>query len=177
MAKCLYCVSEADTHEHVIPAAFGEFKDGPRLQAPVCSVCNSQRLGLLDEQVARCGPEGFMREFYGVKGRAHHTKVNPFVRGSAGGKRLEFSTFDREVGVEVNLEIHDGIVTQMCELIFVETETGKVHHIPLKESMTESDSVPKLSGEQLRSPSRRGCRAIRTNKHGLRSCCRNIRRE
>ena len=37
MAKCLYCVSEADTHEHVIPAAFGEFKDGPRLQAPVCS--------------------------------------------------------------------------------------------------------------------------------------------
>ncbi len=136
MAKCLYCDADGDTHEHVIPAAFGEFKDAPRLQAPVCSVCNSQRLGLLDEQVARCGPEGFMREFYGVTGRAHHTKVNPFVRGSAGGKRLEFFTFDREVGVEVNLEIRNGVVTQMCELIFVETETGKVHHIPLKESMT-----------------------------------------
>jgi len=136
MAKCLYCDAKGDTHEHVIPAAFGEFKDAPRLQTAVCAVCNSQRLGLLDEQVARCGPEGFMREFYGVAGRAHHTKVNPFARGSAGGKRLEFSTFDREVGVEVNLEIRDGVVSQMCELIFVEIETGKVHHIPLKESMT-----------------------------------------
>lgn len=136
MAKCLYCDSDGDTREHVIPAAFGEFRDAPELQAPVCSVCNNQRLGLLDEQVARCGPEGFMREFYGVKGRAHHTTVNPFARGSAGGSRLEFSTFDREVGVEVNLEVRDGAVTQMCELILVETETRKAHHFPLTETMT-----------------------------------------
>ena len=136
MTKCLYCDSDGDTRKHGIPAAFGEFRDAPELQAPVCSVCNNQRLGLLDEQVARCGPEGFMREFYGVKGRAHHTTVNPFARGSAGGSRPEFSTFDREVGVEVNLEIRDGIVTQMCELILVETETGKAHHFPLTKTMT-----------------------------------------
>jgi hypothetical protein len=136
MAKCLYCSSDGNTREHVIPAAFGEFRDAPELQAPVCSVCNNQRLSLLDEQVARCGPEGFMREFYGVKGRPHHTRVSPFARGSAGGSRLEFSTFDREVGVEVNLEIRDGIVTQMCELILVETGTGKAHHFPLTETTT-----------------------------------------
>jgi hypothetical protein len=136
MAKCLYCDSDGNTHEHVIPAAFGEFRNAPELQAPVCSACNNQRLGLLDEQVARCGPEGFMREFYGVKGRDHHTPVNPFARGSAGGSRLEFSTFDQEVGVEVNLEIREGVVTQMCELILVETETGKAHHFPLTEAMT-----------------------------------------
>lgn len=77
-----------------------------------------------------------MREFYGVKGRAYHTRVNPFARGSSGGSRLEFSTFDREVGVEVNLEIKDGVVAQMCELILVEKETGKAHHFPLTEAMT-----------------------------------------
>jgi hypothetical protein len=151
MAKCLYCNSDGDTREHVIPAAFGEFRDAPELQVPVCSICNNQRLGLLDEQVARCGPEGFMREFYGVKGRAHHATVNPFARGSAGGSRLEFSTFDREVGVEVNLEIRDGVVTQMCELILVETETGKAHHFPLTKTTTadqlrtavETRAIPK----------------------------------
>ena len=136
MPKCLYCNSEGDTREHVIPAAFGEFRDAPELPILICAVCNNQRLGLLDEQVARCGPEAFMREFYGVKGRAHHSAVNPFARGSAGGKRLEFSTFDREAGVEVNLEIRDGVVTQMCELILIETTTGKVHHFPLSEAMT-----------------------------------------
>jgi hypothetical protein len=136
MAKCLYCCSDGDTREHVVPAAFGEFRDAPELQVPVCSVCNNQRLGRLDEQVARCGPEAFMREFYRVKGRAHHAAVNPFARGSAGGSRLEFSTFDREVGVEVNLEIRDGVVTQMCELILVETATGKTHHFPLTEATT-----------------------------------------
>lgn len=136
MAKCLYCDAEGDTHEHVIPAAFGEFQGAPALAAPVCALCNNERLNHLDQQVARCGPEGFMREFYGVKGREHHTRVNPFARGSAGGRRLEFSTFDREVGVEVNLELQDGVVTQMCELILVEKETGKSHHFPLTESTT-----------------------------------------
>ncbi len=77
-----------------------------------------------------------MRKFYGVQGRPENAIVNPFVRGSAGGRRLEFSTFDREVGVEVNLEIVNGVVTQMCELIFVEAESGKVHHLPLSENMT-----------------------------------------
>jgi hypothetical protein len=131
MGKCLYCDFEATTLEHVIPAAFGEFEGAPNLEDRLCTICNNQRLSLLDEQISRCGPEGFMREFYGVKGRAQHYSINPFARGSAGGQRLEFTTFDSEVGVEVNLEMRNGIVTQMCEIIFIETETAKVHHIPL----------------------------------------------
>ena len=136
MARCLYCNAEGDTTEHVIPAAFGDFRDAPRLQTPVCRTCNNERLGRLDEQLARCGPEGFMRSFYNVTGRPRHEEVNPFARGSAGGSRLEFSTFDREVGVEVNLEIRDGVAVQMCELILVEKETGKAHHFPLTEATT-----------------------------------------
>lgn len=136
MSKCLYCASDADSLEHALPAAFGEFMGAPNLNGRICAGCNTRRLSLLDQQIARCGPEGFMRKFYGVQGRPENAKVNPFARGSAGGRRLEFSTFDREVGVEVNLEIENGIVTQMCELIFVETESRRVHHLPLSENMT-----------------------------------------
>ena len=35
-----------------------------------------------------------------------------------------------------NLEIRDGVVTQMCELILIETATGKAHHLPLTEATT-----------------------------------------
>src|ERR1700680_965979 len=98
MNKCLYCPTEADSQEHVLPAAFGEFMDAPNLDGYICGPCNNERLGLLDQQIARCGPEGLLRKFYDVKGRAEHAKVNPFARGSAGGRRIEFSTFDREFG-------------------------------------------------------------------------------
>jgi hypothetical protein len=136
MSTCLYCTTEANSLEHPLPAAFGEFTNAPMLDRRVCAGCNTRRLSLLDQQIARCGPEGLMRKFYGVQGRPENAKVNPFVRGSAGGRRLEFSTFDREVGVEVNLEIENGVVRQMCELIFVETESGRTCHLPLTEGMT-----------------------------------------
>jgi hypothetical protein len=152
MAKCLYCAAAGETEEHVIPAAFGEFRSAPKLPAPLCPKCNNERLNLLDQQVARCGPEGFMREFYGIKGRAHKTKVNPFVRGSAGGSRLEFSTFDREVGVEVHLEAVDGVVTQMCELILVETGTGRAHHFPLTERTTADELRSAVARKNVAAP-------------------------
>lgn len=136
MKTCLYCTAEANSLEHVLPAAFGEFKDAPNLNNYICASCNNGPLGLLDQQIARCGPEALLRKFYAVEGRAEHTKVNPFARGSAKSQRLEFSTFDRELGVEVNLEIENGNVTQLCEVIFVETASGKVHHLPLSETMT-----------------------------------------
>jgi hypothetical protein len=37
MAKCLYCDSDGDTREHVVPAAFGEFRDAPELRVVVRS--------------------------------------------------------------------------------------------------------------------------------------------
>ena len=117
-------------------AAFGEFTDAPNLVDRVCAGCNTRRLSCLDQQVARSGPEGLLRKFYAVQGRPDNAKVNPFGRGSAGARRVELSAFDREVGVEVNLEIQDGVVTQLCELIFLEIASGKTHHFPLNESMT-----------------------------------------
>ena len=134
---CLYCSAAPDTTEHVLPAAFGYFKNAPMLQDRLCPDCNNKRLGLLDQQLARCGMEGFFRRYYGILGRKDHDPVNPFVRGSAGGKRIEATTFDKEHGREVAIEIgSDGQGSQLCALTLIEEESGKHHHIPLHPAMT-----------------------------------------
>jgi len=133
--QCLYCRAPANSLEHVLPAAFGEFAGAPNLDGRICEQCNGKRLGLLDEQLARCGAEGFFRKWYGIEGRAHHEKVNPFYRGSAGGRRQEFSSRDPVWGLEVNLEVENGQARQMRELIFVE-RSGKTYHLPIQENST-----------------------------------------
>lgn len=69
-------------------------------------------------------------------GSPREREGEPVCARQCGGRRLEFSTFDREVGVEVNLEIENGVVRQICELIFVESESGRTCHLPLTEEMT-----------------------------------------
>jgi hypothetical protein len=141
MLNCLYCSNSAVSMEHVLPAAFGYFKGSPMLPSRLCADCNNRRLGLLDEQLARCGPEGFFRRYYGIEGRKKHADVNLFARNSAGGKRIEVTTFDAKVGREVCIEVNNGLATQLCAISFIEKTTGKTHHIPLN---------PKMSAEQLR---------------------------
>ena len=94
MAICIYCPQTADSLEHPLPAAFGEFENAPHLVDRICRKCNNERLGVLDEQLTRCGPEAFIRRFYGVQGRGSHDPVNSFYRGSAKGQRLEMKVFD-----------------------------------------------------------------------------------
>src|ERR1700685_2262967 len=116
MGLCLYSDLPADSLEHTLPAAFGEFENAPELLNRVCMKCNNTTLGKLDEQLARCGPEGFLRKFFGVQGRRSHDKVNPFERGSAGGQRLDVRAWDDKRGVEVALEFENGSPRNMREL-------------------------------------------------------------
>jgi hypothetical protein len=129
-ARCIYCQAQADSLEHPIPAAFGEFRDAPHLEGRICGKCNN-RLGLLDEQFTRCGPEALLRRFYGVQGRATHETVNIFQRGSAGGHRLDLRAKDNALGIEVLLEIENGTARQMCQIVFVE-KSGKTHHLLIR---------------------------------------------
>ena len=78
---CLYCSAAPDTTEHVLPAAFGSSKNAPILQDRLCPDCNNKRLGLLDQQLARCGMGGPFAQIYGILGRKDHDPVNPFVQG------------------------------------------------------------------------------------------------
>lgn len=141
MSTCIYCQEIADSLEHPLPAAFGEFENAPQLVDRICRKCNNERLGVLDEQLTRCGPEAFIRRFYGVQGRMTHDPVNSFYRGSAKGRRLEIGVFDPKLGFEVLLECDNGVFRQLCQLVFIEQPGGKSHHLPICEG---------ISPEQLR---------------------------
>jgi hypothetical protein len=132
--ECLYCPRLPKSIEHPLPAAFGEFENAPLLHDRICRECN-RRLGQLDEQLARCGPEGFLRQFYGIKGRPPKGEpVNPFLRGSAGGRRLVMKSFDQNLGMDVLLAIEKGVPRQLPQVIFV--KDGQVHHVPLSKNTT-----------------------------------------
>jgi len=133
--NCIYCPEPAGSLEHPLPAAFGEFQGAPYLHDRICRQCNNRRLGILDEQLARCGPEAFFRKLYGVQGRSTHNKVNPFERGSAGGRRLDLRATDAKLGIEVALECEKGTYRQMRQIVFVE-KSGKTHHLPIREGTT-----------------------------------------
>jgi hypothetical protein len=132
---CIYCPKAGDSLEHPLLAAFGEFKNAPLLKDRLCSDCNNRRLGLLDEQYIRSGPEAFLRRFYGVKGRTGQESVNVFERGSAGGRRLEMKAMDSKLGIEVLSECSNGTYRQMRQLVFVEKE-GTTKHLPIREGTT-----------------------------------------
>jgi len=133
MAICIYCPQTADSLEHPLPAALGEFENAPQLVDRICRKCNSERMGVLDEQLTRCGPEAFIRRFYGVHGRPTHDPVNSFYRGSAKGHRLEMAVFDPNLGYDVLLECDNGVFRQMCQLVFIEQPGKKAYHLPIRE--------------------------------------------
>jgi hypothetical protein len=131
---CIYCSESPDSLEHPLPVAFGEFRDAPHLEDRICKQCNN-RLGLLDEQLTRCGPEALFRRFYGIQGRSTHEKVDIFERGSAGGQRLDLRARDNALGIDVLLEIENGTARQMRQIVFVE-KSGKTHHLPIRAAST-----------------------------------------
>lgn len=152
MNRCLYCSEEPRSEEHPLPAAFGEFINAPTLKDYICGQCNSKRIGLLDEQYVRCGPEGLLRKKFGIEGREHHEKVNPFYRGSAGGRRIEFLAWDDAFQCEVNVELLGGNQgRQLCELILKE-KSGQTspHHIALKPEMTPEELLKIFAGLKMK---------------------------
>ena len=128
--RCLYCGGSPNSVEHPLPAAFGEFEGAPLLQERLCRDCNT-RLGLLDEQFARSGPEGFLRRYFGIRGRG--AGVSPFERGSAGASRLSMKSVDDNLGCEILLEVESGVPRQMCQIVFI--KEGVAYHIPLRKDM------------------------------------------
>lgn len=107
----------------------------------ICRPCNNTRLGILDEQVTRCGPEAFFRRLYGVVGRSEHNEVNPFYRPSAGGARLEMRAYDAQLGCEILIECDNGAYRQQTQIVFIEP-SGRTRHLPIR----PNDSPERLRG-------------------------------
>jgi hypothetical protein len=151
-ARCLYCDNVPASLEHPLPAAFGEFVNSPLLENRICGDCNAKRIGLLDEQFARCGPEALLRTQLGVVGREHHEKINPFYRGSAGGGRIEARAWDNNFQCYVNLEFLGGNqARQITEMIFID-EAGKDHHVALTPKMTVENLRMRVENLRLKQP-------------------------
>ena len=131
---CIYCPEPANSLEHPLLAAFGEFKNAPLLKDRLCARCNTH-LGILDEQYIRCGPEAFLRRVYGIQGRTGQESVNVFERGSAGGRRLAMKADDAKIGIEVLSECTNGTYRQMRQTVFVEKE-GTTKAFPIREGTT-----------------------------------------
>lgn len=142
MADCIYCGSRAESLEHPLPAAFGEFEHAPLLQDVICVGCNNT-LGLNDEQFSRCGPEGLLRRYFKIEGRERDEKVNPHYRRSAGGGRLKTTAYDPALGTDVEIEFLGGRQgRQLCQLLIKE-EDGTSHRIPIPPDLADASRIRK----------------------------------
>lgn len=152
MGHCLYCNEVPYTEEHPLSAALGEFSGAPTLINRICKQCNERRIGVLDEQFVRCGPAAVLRKRFGVEGREHHQKVNPFYRGSAGGKAIRFLSWDESLQCELLIEVTGG--NQGCQLaqLILRGQSGPRHHIPLTPTMTSQYLRQEIAALKLTFP-------------------------
>jgi hypothetical protein len=77
-----------------------------------------------------------LRKRYGIEGREHHQKVNPFYRGSAGGRPIRFLCWDESFECEVLVELIGGNEARQLSQLIVKGQSGPHHHIPLTPAMT-----------------------------------------
>lgn len=152
MGQCLYCTASPDSEEHPLSAGFGEFNEAPVLRNRVCRECNNNRIGLLDEQFLRCGPAAVLRKRFGIKGREHHEKMNPFYRGSAGGQRITFLAWDEAFGCEVLVELIDGEQGRQLSQLIIKGQEEAQHHIPLTPTTTVAVLRQQIAALKLVAP-------------------------
>jgi len=135
MACCIYCGNDADSEEHPLPRALGKFKGYVKLLGRVCSLCN-RKCGKLDEQLSRSGIEGWHRIRLEIEGRKAHEKVNPFYRGSAGGKPIEMVGLNPTTGRAVPLELKGGNEVEELRCVTLTGEDGTDYLIRIPDNMT-----------------------------------------
>ncbi len=135
MTSCIYCPQEANSEEHHLPLALGKFKGYVALKDRLCSSCNS-KCGKLDEQLSRSGIEAWHRKRLGIGGRKAHKKVNPFYRGSAGGKAIEMTAAHPVTGKVVPLELLGGNEVRELRCVTLTAEDGTDYVIRIFDGMT-----------------------------------------
>ncbi len=134
-AGCIYCGDTNFSREHGMLRCLGEFEGYEGLLDRVCAGCNNG-FKKIDEQLCRSGREAFFREYLGIEGRKHHGKVNPFYRGSAGGKRIEVEAVSSEHGVPpIALELTDGTLRERRQITIIDGN-GHRYQIPFQDKMT-----------------------------------------
>ncbi len=153
MPKCIYCrEKEANSEEHAIPAAFGtdNIKGFEKLLGKLCEKCN-QKIGHIEEQFLRCGPEAFFRKMLIIKGRKKHDEVNIFHRGSLGGKpiRVEVQNPDELCNFLCEPSSESGNLTYSNQLSLRNPE-GFIVNVPIPDNINTADKLIEMLKRQER---------------------------
>ncbi len=90
----------------------------------------------MDEQLCRSGIEAFFRKHLEIEGRSGHEKVNPFHRGSAGGKRLEMIAVNQKTGEDVPLELVGGNRVTELRCVTLTADDDSTYVITIPDKMT-----------------------------------------
>jgi hypothetical protein len=140
--KCIYCGSTGPFNkEHALPMCLGEFKGFPPLIDKVCINCNKE-IGKFEEQFGRSGPEAFFRKYLNIEGRNTHGKVNPFERGSAGAKPIDFIACLPGEDIEILWEPHlgEGTVHEVRQIVFID-DKGKSYPFRIPNWINNTDQL------------------------------------
>jgi len=140
--KCIYCDSIGPfSKEHALPRSLGEFSGFPLLIKRVCTKCNED-IGRLEEQFGRSGPGAFFREYLNIDGRDTHNKVNPFQRGSAGAKPIDFTALLPGEDIKVLWEFNPGekTVREVRQIVFID-DKGKSYPLRIHKWMNNTDQL------------------------------------
>jgi len=159
--KCIYCNSNAaNSDEHHFPACLGMDKiiNYRMLKDKLCEECNI-KIGKVEEQFCRCGPEAFFRVLLNIRGRAYHKKVNPFYRGSAGGHRITNITDHPTKDCTLYCELKPG--EEDCHparQIILKDKNGKYHSILITDCLqTPKDLEEVIKREGIKDPALDEC--------------------
>lgn len=143
---CIYCRKHGQlSREHYLPACLGSFRNFEPLYEKLCGECNG-KIGRLEEQFCRCGPEAFFRIHIGIGGRKHHEKPSPFYRGSAGGHRIEVKvrhpTREVDIYCEMVPETEDTVPARQI-IVQDQDRNGKLHAILITDNIKDPQDLEK----------------------------------
>jgi hypothetical protein len=155
--KCIYCgKSKSASQEHYLPECLGNFNGFEGLNDRICGDCNGE-IGKLEDQFCHAGEVGLLRWALGIKGKKHKTKVNPFLRGSAGAPPFDMKGKMLGGNQEVLFQVIEGSMTDATYIphMIVTDESGKEYYIRIPDDMTDpaelERSVNALGIEKIKS--------------------------
>ena len=139
-AKCIYCGSPGPfSVEHPLPWCLGVFRNSPLLNNCICRTCNG-RIGGLEQQLGRSGPEAYFRQRLGIAGRPSHDKIDPFQRGSLGAKPIDVIRSHPETGIPILWSIYGDEGHEVRQVVLF-PEDGGSHPLRISDWMRNPEDV------------------------------------
>jgi len=140
MNKCIYCNKHnANSKEHYLPKALGNFKNFELLKDRICSKCNG-KFSALEGQFCGPTPEGMFRQILGIRGRKRSKKKSPFYDKYSGVGPMKMVGANQPKDYPILWQIIPGQkgIQEASQIVFID-ERRKPHQILLNKEMTGTE--------------------------------------